>query len=289
MMKKKLGLAERLHKENIDIACLQETHLNVNHRFLVRGYETFRLDREDRHKGGVLILVRTTIIAQELRVNTNQLAEIIGIDIKLHDRTIRIYNVYCPLALTCMNVTDNNCLVLGDFNSHSERWGYKETDRRGDEVEDWETDTNLHLLNNEEDDPTYYSRSWLTTSTPDLAFATDDLFTRTIRAVFSQLGGSDHKPIKLSINLDPKIPQAKCLPRWNYKKANWILFESLSDTYCKQINTNQKNINLMAKTFNEAILKAPAETIPRGARKEYKPFWSEHLQKLDDTVSEARK
>jgi hypothetical protein len=27
----------------------------------------------------------------------------------------------------------------------------------------------------------------------------------------------------------------------------------------------------------------------RGARKEYKPFWSEDLQKLEDTVSDARK
>ena len=36
--KKKEALKIFLHKEKIDIACLQETHLNPNLRFLVRGY-----------------------------------------------------------------------------------------------------------------------------------------------------------------------------------------------------------------------------------------------------------
>jgi exonuclease III len=52
---KKLALTERLHSEQIDVACVQETHLNPNHRFTTRGYQTFRMDKEKRHKGGVLI------------------------------------------------------------------------------------------------------------------------------------------------------------------------------------------------------------------------------------------
>ena len=58
---KKVLLSERLHKEDVDVACIQETHLNTNHRFSIRGYQTFRLDREGRQKGGVLILVRNNI------------------------------------------------------------------------------------------------------------------------------------------------------------------------------------------------------------------------------------
>jgi exonuclease III len=157
VMKKTLNLAESLHKENIVIACLQETHLNVNHNFLVRGYETFRFDCMDRHKVGVLILVCNIIAVQELMVNTNQQEEINGIDMRLHDCTTWIYNAYCPpdrdLALTLMNPTDSNCVVLGDFKSHSERWGYNETER-GEEVEHCEIDFNHYLLNSEEDEPT---------------------------------------------------------------------------------------------------------------------------------------
>ena len=58
---KKVLLTERLHKEDVDVACIQETHLNTNHRLSIRGYQTFRLDREGRHKGGELILVRNNI------------------------------------------------------------------------------------------------------------------------------------------------------------------------------------------------------------------------------------
>ena len=46
-----------------------------------------------------------------------------------------------------MNIPDNYCMVVGDFNSHSDNWGYEETDRRGEEVEDWEIENNLHLVN----------------------------------------------------------------------------------------------------------------------------------------------
>ena len=288
---KKIALAERMSKENIDIACIQETHLNSNHRFQVRGYELFRLDREG-HKGGVLILVRNTLNAEQLRVETNQQAEIIGTDIILNEDCFRIYNAYCPhdrdLSLEHMNIPNRKCVVVGDFNSHSERWGYEETDNRGDKIEDWEIDSNLHLLNQSDDEPTFYSRRWMTTSTPDLAFTSEDIAAKTTRTVLPQLAGSDHKPIKISIDTDSQTPQAKCFPRWNYQKANWSVFETLTDAYTKSINTRQKDSNKMTKTFTSAVLKAAIESIPRGARKDYKPFWTEELQEMENSLTEAR-
>ena len=150
IMKKKRDLAERMEKEKIDIVCVQETHLNVSHRFQVRGYETFRVDREGRHKGGVLMLVRNSIAAQDFKIDTNQQAEIQGINCVIENRNLRILNVYCPpdrdLSLPLMDIPKQDCMVMGDFNSHSERWGYAETDKRGEDVEDWEIDTNLHLI-----------------------------------------------------------------------------------------------------------------------------------------------
>ena len=100
-----------------------------------------------------------------------------------------------------MDITDTHCIVVGDFNSHSERWGYQQTDLRGEEVEEWEIDNNLFLLNAQEDPPTFYSRRWKSTSTLYLAFATGDLSHKIVRMVMNQLGDSDHKPIKLTINL----------------------------------------------------------------------------------------
>ena len=41
--------------------------------------------------------------------------------------------------------------------------------------------------------------------------------------------------------------------------------------------------------FNTQVLKAAHEAIPRGARKEYKPYTSNQLQELQDEMEESRK
>ena len=43
-----------MKREGEDIICIQETHVTDAHRFTIRGYELFRHDRTDRHKGGVV-------------------------------------------------------------------------------------------------------------------------------------------------------------------------------------------------------------------------------------------
>ena len=45
---------------------------------------------------------------------------------------------------------------------------------------------------------------------------------------------------------------------------------------------------MVAKDFNSWILQAAQETIPRGARRNYRPYWSQELQDLQDALSEAR-
>ena len=54
VIRKKTEIEHILKKENIDICCIQETHLQKDKRFRVRGYQCFRTDREgDKRKGGV--------------------------------------------------------------------------------------------------------------------------------------------------------------------------------------------------------------------------------------------
>ena len=134
-------IAERLHQENIDVACFQETHLKDNQRFAMIGYQVFRHDREGRAKGGVATLVKNTIPAQELTVTSNNQAEFHGVNIIVNDKQHTIFNVYSPphrdLSLDHMQLKDSMCTVLGDFNSHSEAWGYEEEDRRKEEIEGW--------------------------------------------------------------------------------------------------------------------------------------------------------
>ena len=118
-----------------------------------------------------------------------------------------------------MEIPDSKCLVVGDFNSHSEAWGYKESDQRGDEVEDWQIDNRMLLLNDPQDPPTFFSRAWLTTTTPDLAFATGDVTSIAERHVMDQLGGSDHKPVLITLDINNKTPEPKPFPRWKLQKG----------------------------------------------------------------------
>ena len=149
-----------LHDEKIDVACIQETHLNAKHVYATRGYDAVRLDRIG-HKGGVLMLIRRSLPSRGLTISTNNESEIVGADINIDgDRTLRVFNIYCPrnktLALESMETPHANCLVVGDFNSRSDRWGYPATNPRGAEVEDWEIDENLHLIHKSDDEPTFY-------------------------------------------------------------------------------------------------------------------------------------
>jgi ribonuclease HI len=287
---KKTELEQYLHQHNINICCLQETHLQEGKPFKIRGYQVFRSDRQGRRKGGVATLVRNNINASESRRYMDE-AEYIEVKVTLRDSTFNIVNYYCPddkmLSLDTLNVPDSGYLIVGDFNSQSQSWGYNTMDRRGEEVETWQDEHHLILINDPTDTPTFYSRRWHSTTTPDLALCTEDVHKKISRTVESQLGGSDHRPVLLTITgrteVDP--PQHA---RWNYKKAQWGLFSIRSNELTKHIAVDGRNINNVVKEFNNNIVRAAKEAIPRGVRKNYTPYWTAELQKAHDELTQAR-
>ena len=101
-------------------------------------------------------------------------AEYQVVKIKTKTKEIHLVNYYCPnninLDLLNIPVVSNNLSIVGDFNSHSQSWGYNHIDTRGEEIEGCQDDNNLTLVNK----PTFYSRCWHTTSTPDIAICTAD-------------------------------------------------------------------------------------------------------------------
>ena len=120
-------------------------------------------------------------------------------------------------------------------------------DKRGEEVETWQDDNKLSLINSPDDPSTFYSRRWHTTSTHDLAFCTDDIQGHVKREVGEQLGGSDHRPIHLI--MDPIATASSTIPRWNYKKANWTLYRNLSNEFGKDTRVESRDFNKAVKDF----------------------------------------
>ena len=291
--KKKVHLAKRLSEEKIDIACIQETHLTDTIRFSTRGYQIFRYDRIGRSKGGVMMLIKNDYPAEVKNLNTNDHSEIQEANIIYNNTQIKIFNVYCPpdkdLNLHVMSIPEERCLILGDFNSHSEMWGYDQADKRGEEVEDWQIDNKIALLNDPEDHPTFYSRRWCTTSSPDLAFATDDFAKISTRKIDHQLSTSDHRPVIITVDFNSKPEIKKALARWNFKKADWNKYGLLSDLYLEDIRDKTESLNNKVEKANKSILKAAQESIPRGCRKNYCPFWTQEIEDAEKCVDEARK
>ena len=60
----KTELEHRMNKENIDICCIHETHLQRDKTFKVRGYQCFRTDRGgNSRKGGNITRIKSNIKA----------------------------------------------------------------------------------------------------------------------------------------------------------------------------------------------------------------------------------
>ena len=63
----------------------------------------------------------------------------------------------------------------------------------------------------------------------------------------------------------------------------------MTDQVTKDIRVEGRDINKVVKDFNVSILTATHKSIPRGARQNYKPYWSEELEGLDEELSAARR
>ena len=82
--------------------------------------------------------------------------------------------------------------------------------------------------------------------------------------------------------------QASTLPRWNYKKANWSLYRHCARILSNSIQVYDRDINIVIKEFNNYVLQAANECIPKGARKDYKPYWNEDLNNKHNELTTAR-
>ena len=105
LMRKKTELEHRMNKYNIDICCIQETHLQKDKTFKARRYQCFRTDRGgDRRKGGIITLNNSNINAY-MSSSSNEGAEQHTLTVKTLKIEILLVNYYCLLMSTCRYTT----------------------------------------------------------------------------------------------------------------------------------------------------------------------------------------
>lgn len=119
---------------------------------------------------------------------------------------------------------------MGDFNSHSEMWGNKDTNRRGKIIEEFLDQNQLCLYNNRAN--TYLHLATGTLSAIDLTICDPSIYMNYHWRVHDETCGSDHFPIILE-------DQDNKTPRWNIQKADWQGFQNA----CPGKLTPEANIN----------------------------------------------
>lgn len=214
-------LLELLEKEQIDVAVIQETHLNPHHSFsLGTEYIVHRKDRNS-HKGGVMTIFRSNLNrVYKMRIETPAGVEGQSWILKAPGLgTLLLHNYYCPPATATARFNlkpvipylRQSALLLGDFNSKSPWWGYKNTDPIGRSVQKLVNHHNVVFLNQK-------GVATLDRGTvPDLSLASADI-ARHCEWRIGQYHGSDHRTILIKVTNKSREYSGRVVPVKTTKK-----------------------------------------------------------------------
>nr|CDS26966.1 pol protein [Hymenolepis microstoma] len=176
-----------------------------------------------------------------------------------------MYAVYNPPQnrpnFELLNIS-HKTIVRGDFNAHSTRWGYKNRDTVGKEIEE--------IIHSDEDRATCFHCNG-TRTTPDLSSVSCDITELTKRKIIDD-PGSGHKPViaGTTINSKSMTPKMPIKLLWKFKKADWPTFTNLLETElnASPINYNQHPKKLCNNITN-IIIKCAKKNILRVKVKQY--------------------
>ena len=163
---------------------------------------------------------------------------------------------------------------MGDFNSHNQIWGSRDTNERGCKIENFMNKNNLCLLNNKS--PTYLHPATGTHSVIDLTLSDPTIYLDYNWKTNKDNCGSDHYLIILE-RLEPE-PEEK-IPCWNLQKAKWEHFKRLCHVNLNpKANINQEDHNTY---FTKTLLTIAEKSIPKSSTqlKFNKPWYNNECKK----------
>ena len=156
---------------------------------------------------------------------------------------------------------------MGDFNSHSNVWGCRDTDLKGRIVEDVINRNNLLLYNDKS--YTYLHPGTGTYSAIDLTLADSSIFLDYSWKVHDDTCGSDHFPIILE-NSGPELDDK--IPRWNLRRAKWDEFKNSCILKLKSDANDTVDDNITY--FSKTLISIAEESIPKtSSNKKHNKSW----------------
>ncbi|GBM41414.1 hypothetical protein AVEN_62704-1 [Araneus ventricosus] len=165
-------------------------------------------------------------------------------------------------------------IIIGDFNGHRPLWHSKNTNPRGQQIEEFINTHSLCLLNNGED--TYFHQRSRTFHSLDLALYTSSLAPYFNFRVEVDLCGSDHFQIFFDrVNVGSNYAQHPS--HYLFHRTEWANFTLRALITCGIVEGENLNeiLNLVTKT----IISAANASIPKSGLtfpKNRKPWWNKH-------------
>lgn len=278
-----------------EVICVQETRLNENLDFRIKGYISVRYDRP-RHlnntSGGLAIFVRDTLkVYNVIRVTD---CEALAVTINTSIGDLNIVNTYFspnddfnPQPLFSQ-FNSNKTIILGDFNAKSIIWGNSQADTRGKVIEDILDSSDVVILN--DGSPTHFSYHGHTAI--DITLCSPDISLISKWQTFDNTCGSDHYIISCELNLTSPQEVIRTV-KWNFKRANWDTFIKNSEIYISEYEKLEGDTDTLCTNLTAAIIKAAEESIPKSnpssKSNKYKTFWNQNCSAAVKEREKARK
>ena len=283
-------LTALLLQENIDIACITETHFSSKNKTReIKGYHVIRQDRAT-HMGGLLIYIKDDLNFKEAITGPTKLLETIAISIQSNDRSkppLTLINTYLPGGARRVEVqghlkedlesltsypmrAGHGIILLGDLNAKHTAWRNQTCNVAGKILYDFTINSNNSIMFPPE--PTYCPPSDKKSSSTIDLLLTNGVF-KCSRPFVRNILNSDHVPVFTSVELaaDRTIKQMK---QYNYGRANWgvyrrslnsALFETLVNID-STARINEESIDALIVKLNNDTSRALNKAVPREKR-----------------------
>ena len=281
-----------------EIICLQETWVYEECLPDIEGYSYVHTFRDNKKGGGSAIYVINSIDYCKLNNNIKLSdidVEVSGIQLlNSINEPLVIFSVYIAPSQILKSehlsglIGNKNTIIVGDFNAKSPLWGSPMRDARGKVIEQFVEDNDLICLNKGYATRINYSG---TLSHLDLVLCSSNLGSELNTEIHDDSWGSDHLPLittfdsyKYFINVTNHI-------RFNYKKANWDLFQSTlqnDETLSYPIiNSEEAYDRLINAYLNAKKVSIPYNKGP--AKHRYSPFWNNECSEAKRNRKNAEK
>lgn len=258
-----------------------------------KSYQLKQLKRGRSHSSGMIIGVKVELVCRfKVVKEMNQIDHLEAVSLsvwkdKQEFNSIILYNPPNNKANFEAIPLNQDCVWIGDFNSPSLRWGYKQSTSSGKNLEDFLDSSPLERIESEiKDDYTFLS-SIGAKSSPDLVLAHTNIVKSVSQSSVALPSGNDHKVLSIVLVKDSvEMKERKTFTSWNLKKSNWNLYRDLTDANLNGLFFSE-NINFAEEILREKLLKCAKQSIPRGKIFDYNPFWSPILSELTTLRDEA--